>query len=145
MMKRNILYTFLILFFPVITYGQTEADITSRCALSAGPNTTYLKDHVIKLPKATSRTDIPRVRENIYLMKNIKYRFTLCNSDGSEGELVITIFDKDRQIISSYNEKGGKVYPSVDFVCNKTGMYTLQYSFRNGTQGMGVGVVSLVK
>ncbi|MBE0676187.1 MAG: hypothetical protein IH591_16140 [Bacteroidales bacterium] len=144
-MKNRIFYTLLILLVPFLMMGQSEADITSKCVLSAGPNTTYLKDHVIKLARATSKTSIPVVKENLYLMKNFKYRFTLCNAEGSQGELTISIYDSDRKITGSYDEKSGKVYNSIDFVCNKTGMYTLWYSFRNGEQGMGVGVVSLIK
>jgi hypothetical protein len=144
-MKNRIYFTLLIMLVPFLLMGQTETDVTSKCVLSAGPNTTYLKDHVIKLTKATSKTDIPVVKENLYLMKNFKYRFTLCNAEGSQGELTISIYDKDRKIIGSFDEKSGKVFPSIDFICNKTGMYTLWYSFRNGEQGMGVGVVSMIK
>ncbi|MDX9929702.1 MAG: hypothetical protein RBS37_07615 [Bacteroidales bacterium] len=145
-MKKAILNTLLILLLPISLSGQTDADITSKCVLSAGPNTTYLKDHVIKLAKATSKTDIPVVKENIYLMKNFKYRFTICNAEGSKGELTVTIYGKDnRKIISSFDEKSGKAYSSIDFICNSTGMYTLWYSFRDGEAGMAVGVVSLIK
>jgi len=100
---------------------------------------------VIKLPKAASKANLPVVKENMYLSKGIKYRFTICNADGSAGELTVAIYDRDRKVISSYDEKSGKSYNSIDFACNKTGMYTLWYSFRDGEQGMGVGVVSLVR
>ncbi len=144
-MKRELIIPLLLLLLPLAMAGQTEADLTSRCVLSSGPNTTYLKDHVIKLPRAVTGKDTPVVKENIYLMKGTKYRFTLCNSEDSKGELVISIYDKERKIISSFDEKSGKAYGSIDFICNKTGMYTLWYSFREGEQGMGIGVVSLIR
>lgn len=144
-MKRVLLYSALFLLLPFALEGQTDQGITDKCRISAGPNTTYLKDHVIKLPKATSKADLPVVKENMYLSKGIKYRFTICNADGSTGELFISIYDRDRKVISSYDEKNGKTYNSIDFICNKTGMYTLWYSFRDGNRGMGVGVVSLIR
>jgi len=44
-----------------------------------------------------------------------------------------------------FKRKNGKVYNSIEFNCNKTGLYTLWYSFKEGEQGMGVGIVSLLK
>ena len=144
-MKKELFIPLLLLLMPLVMAGQTDTDLTSRCVLSAGPNTTYLKDHVIKLPKAASGKEMPVVKENLYLMKGTKYRFTLCNSEDSKGELIISIYEKDKKIISSFDEKGGKTYGSIDFICNKTGMYTLWYSFREGEQGMGIGVVSMIR
>jgi hypothetical protein len=144
-MKNIFLYAALMIIFPLLASGQTEGTLTTNCVLSAGANTTYLKDYVIKLSKAVSKTEVPVVKENMYLMKGTKYRFTLCNSEGSAGQLVITIYDRDRKIISSFDEKLGKTYNSVDFACNKTGAYTLWFSFKEGQQGMGVGVVSMVR
>lgn len=146
-MKKTIVNILLICLLPVALWSQADADISSKCILSAGPNTTYLKDYVVKLGKATpGSSEVPVVKESLYLMKNFKYRFTICNAEDSKGEMVLTIYDKDRKkILSSYDEKTGKLYNSVDFNCNSTGMYTLWYSFRNGEQGMAVGVVSLIR
>lgn len=144
-MKKLFLYITLLTIFPLMISGQNNGNLVSNCVVSTGPNTTYLKDYVIKLPKATSKTSIPVVKENFPLSKGTNYRFTICNSEGSAGQLVITLYDRDQKIISSFNEKTGKIYNSVDFACNKTGTYTFHFSFTNGEQGMGVGVVSFVR
>lgn len=144
-MKKLSLYIILFIIFPMMISGQNNGSLISTCVASTGPNTTYLKDYVIKLPKATSKTNIPVVKENFALSKGTNYRFTICSSEGSPGQLIITIYERDQKIISSYNEKTGKFYNSVDFACNKTGTYTLHFSFSNGEQGMGVGVVSFVR
>ena len=144
-MKKILLYATLMIIFPLTVSAQADQNLTSACVLSAGANTTYLKDYVIKLSKATTKANIPVVKENMYLMKGTNYRFTLCNADGSAGQLVLSIYDRDRKIISTYDEKSGENYNSIDFSCNKTGAYTLWYSFTNGDQGMGVGVVSMVR
>lgn len=144
-MKKLFLHIILLIIFPMMISGQNNGNLVSNCVVSAGPNTTYLKDYVIKLPKTTSKTSIPVVKENFPLSKGTNYRFTICNSEGSAGQLIITIYDRDQKIISSFNEKTGKIYNSVDFACNKTGTYTFHFSFSNGDQGMGVGVVSFVR
>ncbi len=53
--------------------------------------------------------------------------------------------DSNKVILSSFDKKTGKTYPYVDFICNKSGIYQLNYDFTNGQQGSGVGVVSMVK
>jgi len=144
-MKKLFLYIVLLVVFPFMISGQNNGNLVSNCVASTGPNTTYLKDYVIKLPKATSKTSIPVVKENFPLSKGTNYRFTICNSEGSAGQLIITIYERDQKVLSSFNEKTGKFYNSVDFACNKTGTYTFHFSFSNGDQGMGVGVVSFVR
>jgi len=81
----------------------------------------------------------------MYLMKNMKYRFSVCDDPESKGELIITIYDQSKELISSLNKSTGKKYSSIDFVCNKTGLYTLWYDFLNGEQGSGVSVICMIK
>jgi len=144
-MKRIIITLTALFFTAFILSGQDSQEIVSKCALGIGENTTYLKDFVIKLKAASSGSETPVHKANIYLMKNHTYLFTMCNGDDSEGELVLQLFDKEKQIISSYNRNTDKVYGSFEFICNKTGLYTLWYSFNNGIKGNGVGIISLLK
>ncbi len=144
-MKRLLFLIAFTIFSIALLSGQDTQEMVSKCALSAGENTTYLKDFVIKLTEATKGTETPVYKANIYLMKGQNYRFTMCNGDNSTSELLLQLFDKQKMIISSYNRDTNKIYQSFDFSCNKTGLYTLWYSFRDGKKGTGVGVVSLVK
>jgi len=143
---KKIFAIYLSLIIISLTVGaQDPQEMVSRCALGIGDNTTYLKDFVIKLPKAASTDNIPVHKANIYLMKNQNYRFTMCNSENSEGELIISLYDKQKLITSSFIKKSENIYSSVEFYCNKTGLYQLWYNFKDGEKGMGVGIVSLVK
>jgi len=143
---RFIILALVLAFSPVILKSQPASDdLVSKCVLTAGENTTYLKDFRVQLPKATTSTTPPVYKANMYLMKNMKYRFSLCNSPESNGELIISIYDEATELISSLNKSTGKKYGSVDFICNKTGLYTLWFAFNNGEQGTGVGVVSMIK
>ncbi|MDT8401612.1 MAG: hypothetical protein RQ743_07955 [Bacteroidales bacterium] len=144
-MKRTILVYISFLFAALSLNAQDQQDLVGDCALGIGGNTTYLKDFVIKLPEASGQSDIPVYKANIYLMKKQKYLFTQCNADDSEGQLIIELYDENNMIISSLNQKNAKVYPSLEFACNKTGLYTIWYKFKDGKKGMGVGIVSLLK
>jgi hypothetical protein len=146
MKSRILILSSVLVLLHVIASGQAATDdLVGRCMLSAGENTTYLKDFRIQLPGATANAVTPVYKANMYLMKNMKYRFSVCDAPGSEGELTITIYDQGKELISSFNKSTGKQYSSIDFICNKTGLYSLWYDFRSGKPGCGVGVVSMIK
>jgi len=144
-MKRTTIIIIYLLLAVFALNAQDQQQMVTDCALSIAGNTTYLKDFVIKLPEKSNQDNIPVHKENIYLMKKQKYLFTQCNADDSNGELTIELYDANNLITGSINKKSGKVYSSVEFSCNKTGLYTIWYSFKDGKNGTGVGIVSLLK
>ncbi|HPH00057.1 MAG TPA: hypothetical protein PK502_04230, partial [Tenuifilaceae bacterium] len=81
----------------------------------------------------------------ILLKKDVKYRFTVCNSKDYEGKVVLQLFDNNRMLATTYVIGTGKDYPSIDWVCTKTGAYHLFFSFRDGKAGLAVGLLSLVE
>jgi len=146
MKSRFVIISIALLLLPSMMQGQPATDdLVSSCVLTAGDNTTYLKDFRVQLPAAAANAATPVYKANMYLMKNMKYRFSVCNAPDSKGELKITIYDQGKQLISSFNKASDKKYSSIDFICNKTGLYTLWYDFLNGEQGSGVGVVCMIK
>ena len=134
-----------MLFFSTLLNAQGHEDIVNKCALGVGENTIYLKDFVIRLPESNDPANIPVYKANIYLMKGQNYRFTMCNGDEANSELFLSLYDKSKFMISTYDKKSGNIAQSFDFSCNKTALYQLRYSFKKGKEGMGVGIVSLVK
>jgi hypothetical protein len=145
MMKKHIISLTLLLAISLLSFGQATDPLVSKCAMSAGTNAKYLKDFRIQLPKAVVQSE-PRYKANMSLWKNTKYRFTLCNTEDSKGQLFLNIKDDTNKIVLfSFDQKTGKTYPYVEFICNKSGIYQLNYDFVNGQQGSGVGVVSMVK
>jgi hypothetical protein len=144
-MKKYLFSIFFFLSIGIMAIGQTSDQLISSCVMSAGANAKYLKDFRVQLGKTSNTTEL-RFKANMSLWKNTKYRFSLCNAGNSQGQLFLTIVDDThKQILSSYDKSTGKSYPSVDFTCNKSGIYQLNFDFVNGQQGSGVGVVSMVK
>ena len=125
--------------------GQSADPFVSKCVMNAGNDAKYLKDFRIQLGKASEQNEL-RYKANMSLWKNTKYRFTMCSTEDSEGQLILNIKDDaNKVILSSYDKNTGKTYTSVDFICNKSGIYQLNFDFLNGQQGSGVGVVSMVR
>jgi hypothetical protein len=144
-MRNKICFLLCLLTINLITFGQATDPLISNCVLNAGANARYLKDFRIQLGKTTTQGEL-RYKANMSLWKNTKYRFSLCNSDDSPGNLILNLKDEDNEIVaSSYDEKTGKTYPFIDFLCNRSGIYQLNYDFIGGQKGSGVGVVSMIK
>ena len=145
MMKKIFITLSFLLTIGLLSYGQAADQFVSKCVMSAGPNARYLKDFRIQLGKAAVQNEL-RFKANMSLWKNTKYRFTLCNTDGSKSQLILNVKDAANKIIlSSFDQKTGKTFPFVDFLCSKSGVYQLNYDFTDGQQGSGIGVVSMVK
>jgi hypothetical protein len=144
-MKIYLASLFLLIIAGIMVYGQSSDPMVSNCVMNAGPDARYLKDFRIQLGKASTPGD-PRYRAQISLWKNTKYRFSMCNSEDSEGKLYLSLKDDANKIVlSSYDQKTGKTYSFIDFICNKSGIYQLSYDFTGGEKGSGVGVVSMIK
>jgi hypothetical protein len=144
-MKKYCFTLLLLLAGGVLIHGQTSDPLVTSCVMNAGPNAKYLKDFRVQLGKAPSAGDF-RYKAQMSLWKSTKYKFSQCNADDSKGKLILTIRDDaNKVILSSFDQKSGKIYPYIEFICNKSGIYTLNYDFLDGQQGLGVGVVSMVR
>jgi len=144
-MRKKIYFLFSLLTISIISFGQTTDPLVSNCVMNAGTNAKYLKDFRIQLGKAITQGEM-RYKANMSLWKNTKYRFTLCNSEDSKGQLILNLKDDTNKIVaSSFDQKTGKTYQFIDFLCNKSGIYQIYYDFTGGQQGSGIGVVSMIK
>lgn len=144
-MKSLIIIISLVFAGTFFLKGQAADQLISRCITNAGTDARYLKDFRIQLGKAEGQEDF-RFKAKMSLWKNTKYRFSLCNADGSKGQLILNVKDDANNIVlSSFDKKSGKSYPYVDLICNKSGVYQLHYDFINRQDGSGIGVVSMVK
>lgn len=129
----------------ILSYGQAVDQLVNNCVMNAGTDAKYLKDFRIELGKSAVKNEL-RYKANMSLWKNTRYRFSMCNSSDSKGELILSIKDNTNKVVlSSFDQKAGKIYPFIDFICNKSGIYQLNFDFTDGQQGSGVGVVSMIR
>jgi hypothetical protein len=144
-MKKKISFLLCLLTISMMSFGQITDAFANKCAVSAGAKTKYLKDFRIQLGNATPQGEL-RYKANMTLWKNTRYRFTLCNSNDSKGQLIFILSNEsDRIVATSIDKKSGKSYRFIDYVCDKSGIYRLNYDFTGRQQGSGVGVVSMIK
>lgn len=124
--------------------AQDVSQLTAQCAANAG-DVMYLKDFVVKLDQGTPGGAPPTARFALLLSKNVVYRFSICSAPNSEGEAVLQLFDMNTLLGSTFITSTGKDFPFFDFKCQKTGVYHVFISFKEGKAGDGVGIMSYVK
>ena len=122
------------------SYAQTEDDLVEICGMIAG-EATFLKDFTIRLDAGDPP---PTQRFSVILKKGIKYRFSVCTSKDYEGKVVLQLLDNNRLLATTHVVATGEDYPSIDYVCTRTGAYHLFFNFRDGKPGLAVGLLSLV-
>lgn len=146
-MKRLNIHFLLITAFVFLSFpsaAQDIQDLIHKCATSAGDDVTYLKDFVVKLGRAEDDKKPPLFRQSLALRKNITYRFSICSMENSEGEAVLWLYDEATLILSSYYPESGKEYNAINFLCKKSGIYTVIISFKEGKPGEAIGILSYV-
>jgi hypothetical protein len=144
-MNKFLLIFSVLLTSCIMAYGQLSADLRDKCPLNSGSNARFIKDFRVELGKSGDNKTGLRYKASIPLWKNKKYRFSLCDEQGSTGKLILTIKDNTNKVILTSYDGNGNTYPFVDFICNKSSIYNLYYDFYDGNQGAGVGVVSLLR
>ena len=146
-MKKIILIPsviFVLALFSQTIKAQTEAQRIELCTKAAG-SATFLSSYPVNLPEARDGEKTPSFKQGIGLKAKNTYRFTICTDEESAGEAILKVYDEGKLILTSYNEETGKSYQSINFDCNKVGIYIIIISFKDGKQGSAVGILSHVK
>lgn len=119
--------------------GQSD-ELVNVCALGIG-NATYLKDFKFKLP--SSSVSPPSTKFNVIMNKGTVYKITACNADGFEGEAVVKLME-NATVLGSNMKSDGTFIKAIGFQCNKTGMYSINVSFKGGKEGAAVAILSYI-
>ena len=140
----KILKPIIAILFVLLTLSMVQSDRKERvqaCAEKAGEGAIYLKEFVVSLPKAEKDQSPPVYRQAVILRGNNIYRFNLCND---KGQAIIRIYDSSNMVVSSYDTRTKKEFNPINFLCRKTGQYTIMINFLDGKAGEAVGIMSHV-
>jgi hypothetical protein len=132
-MKRTSVKIFLVaLFIHLISdtlYGQCSSEELGKACipkLTAGFN--FLKNY--KIESSGQGKDI--VEYSYVFTKGTQYMINVCSSVSSQEDVIIILLDSQRNQVASSQLKD-QVLTGLTYACNSTGIYYIQYSFKNGT------------
>ncbi len=138
------LFLFTITFASQTVKAQTEAQKVDLCTKAAG-DVTFMSDYSAQLAAAKDGERAPTFKKALALRKGNRYRLTICTDEESAGEGVMQLYDENKMMGSSYYPETGKEYQSFDFDCQKTAVYILFISFKDGKEGSATVILSHVK
>lgn len=140
-MKKIIVIIFAILFGFQINHVFAQSDeLVNVCALGIG-NATYLKDYKVKM--SGSSVSPPVTKFNVIMNKGTMYKLTACNAEGYAGKAVIQLGEKNK-VLGTNLKADGTFVKAVGFQCQKTGMYSISVSFKDGKEGAAVVILSYI-
>ncbi|HAN00824.1 MAG TPA: hypothetical protein DCQ26_19690 [Marinilabiliales bacterium] len=139
---KNVFKIFLTLIIGlhVGTSMAQSDDLVNVCALGIG-NATYLKDYKVKL--SASSVSPPSAKFNVILNKGTMYKITVCNAEGYAGQAVVELME-NAAVLGTNLKADGSFVTAVGFQCQKTGMYSINISFKDGKEGAAVAILSYI-
>ena len=144
MYRFKVFILFIILSTTALTaVGQCDNNFISKCAQSGG-KAKYIKHFRIRFKEAPNKNKIAEGSFTLMLNKGNHYRFNICNDPSKPGSTIMELSNDFTQFGSNYNSATNKEYRAFDFVCSKTGPYYIKMFFREGKEGCGVCVLTLV-
>lgn len=141
MKSVKILFAFIVSFGILNVFAQSD-ELVNSCALGVGSNATYMKDYKVRL-SGGSGGDAPSAKFTVVMNKGTVYKLTVCNAEGYAGEAVIKLMENNKMLGTNLKADGSFV-DAVGFQCTKTGMYSINISFKDGKEGAAVVILSYI-
>ncbi len=142
MKKILVLVVLMVSTFSIKGYSQCGDELL-KVALKEMGDAQYMKDFNIDLKKAKKDTKTGFIKFSVILNSRSHYKFNTANSTSNPERVIMQLFDGDKMLISNF--EGGKMYDSFEFICRKSKVYNLVFSFKGGEEGCAKAVMSLVK
>ncbi len=135
---------FLIFFLHLINDASAQCDQAFIDQCASNSEVKYIKHFRIRFADCKDLKTRSEGQFSMMLNKGNHYRFLVCNDASKPGSTIIELTSDFANFGGNYNAAEDKEYKAFDFVCSKTGPYYLKLFFKNGEEGCGVCVVSLV-
>jgi hypothetical protein len=141
-LKVLIAASIMVMILPGNSSAQCDSDeFLDKCASNLGTYN-YIKTFIAYAsPRKKSN------HENIYVFsKGSKYKMIACLSEAEKGKMIISLFDRNHNLIAcSYDQNTNKYYSELQYPCSATGVYYIQTSFEGTKSGCGMCILGFSK
>jgi len=143
---KKIFIGILLLFsmFSVAGYAQScDSETILKQALKEMGDGQYIKDFKVELIKDKKDMKTGYVKYSVVLQSRSQYKFNVVDALDNPEKVIMQLYFNDKLLVSNFEK--GKHYKSCQFICGKTGVYSLVFSYKGGAEGCSSAVLSLVK
>lgn len=124
------------------TNAQCDNSLIDSCKNKLG-ETIYLKHFKVRFAKGSRLRQAGSANFSVYLNKGTFYKFTTANDKSKDGIAEIKLYDDFRFYGGNIDEKTLEIYNSLEFRCQKTGIYYLTIKFHDGLEGCAAIMLSM--
>jgi len=137
---------FLFIFIATITFSAQSqcSDVLIDSAMTRIGEATYMNAFRILMKKG-KKNKIPVANFKIQMNKGNIYRFIVAEALENKEVLIASLADDYNKYGESYDKFEQINYRGFDFKCTKTGYYYLSAYFKDGEEGCGVIIMSLLQ
>jgi len=143
---KKIFISLMVLFsmFSLAGHAQKcDSEALLKQALKEMGSGQYIKDFKVELIKDKKDMKTGFVKYSVVLQSRSQYKFNVADAPNNPEKVIMQLYYKDKLLVSNFEE--GKHYKSCQFICGKTGVYSLVFSYKGGAEGCSSAVLSLVK
>lgn len=135
----------LLIVFGALTVGANAqcGDDLLKQALKEMGDSQYIRDFSVELIKDKKDMKTGYVKFSVVMNSKTQYKFNIVNGTTNPEKVVLQLFDGEEMKASNLYK--GKLYNEFQWVCHKTGVYNIRFSFKGGAEGCAKSVMSLVK
>ncbi len=81
-----------------------------------------------------------KVEYSYVFAKGTQYFINICSGAENTDGIVVSLYDSSRKLVST-SDANGKLYSAVAYPCNATGIYYIQFTFKNSQNYCGGAVL----
>jgi len=132
---RRIFFVMLVIVVAFSTNGFSQCnpdDFTSACIPKLTTGFNFLKSYKINGEGGTK----PKVEYSYVFTKGTQYMINICANGTSTDGIIVTLYDSNRNLVAS-NKIDNQVLSGINYPCNATGIYYIQYTFDKSTAYCG--------
>jgi hypothetical protein len=108
-------------------------------------DTRFLKSFPVQLETQKPGSSLPNTRFNMVFNSGTTYKIFACNAAELPGKVIISLYHQDRLMGTTYLVDQKRHLPHIQFNCNMSGVYHIDFYFEDGNQGCAMGIVSSIK
>jgi hypothetical protein len=135
-----LLLTWLII--PQVSFGQSDNDeLLDKCAANLGTYN-YIKSFKVN----TGLWKKVNSEYSYVFSKGSTYILIACNESTDKGKMIISLYDRNKNLIASnYDENTKNYYSDLLFPCSATGVYYIRITFEGMRRGHGICILGFNK
>ena len=137
----RLIHLLIFMIVSLFAHAQCGDGLLDICTGDKG-NYTFAKAFRIEMSNNNVSGSSEMKRYSYLFTRNTKYRIICCSDQMSQGKMIIELYGPSGLISSTYNSANNEHSGAIEYDCQATNRYVLNFYFEGGSEGCGIGLVT---